>query len=182
MEMQRAFHTPRFTGFGALFEMVPVCVVAQLFMHNTLFPTHQHLSPTTPTFTKRYKPIVFSSEIGLSLFCDLHKIRGVAMICQAAPRNVQVWGACHFSLYCRGPCILLRDHRLRGHAADGACRKNENFVFSAGVLIVFKPRGTPRPARADPQEDIPRGKSPRPPSAAPSNGTACCGQTKPNDG
>ena len=180
--MWRTLHTPRFTGFGALFEMVPVCVVAQLFMHNTLFPTHQHLSPTTPTFTKRYKPMGFSSEIGLSLFCDLDKIRGVAMICQAAPRNVQVWGACRFSLYCRGPCFLLRDHRLRGHAVHGACRKNVIFGPLSVVLIVFKPRGTRRPARADPQEDIPRGKSPRPPSAAPSTGAAGCGQTKPNDG
>ena len=141
--MRRTLHTPRFTGFGALFETVPVCVVAQLFMHNTLFPTHRDLSPTTPTFTKRYKPRVFSSEIGLSLFCDLDKIRGVPMICQAAPRNVQVWGACHFSLYCRGPCILVRDHRLRGHAADGACRKNELFGFSAGVFDRFQTTGHP---------------------------------------
>ena len=135
--MWRTLHTPRFTGFGALFEMVPVCVVAQLFMHNKLFPTHQHLSPTAPTFTKPCKPSVFSSEIGVSLCCDLDKIRGVAMICQAAPRNVQVWGACRFSLYHRGPCILARDHCVRGHATGGACRKNAIVGPFVVVLLVF---------------------------------------------
>ena len=96
-------------------------------MHDTLFPTNRHLSPTKPTFTKHYKPSAFSPEIGVSLCCDLDKIRRVVMICQAAPPNVQLRETCHFRLYYMGPGILVRDHALRGHAAGGGCRKNAIF-------------------------------------------------------
>ena len=39
-------------------------------------------------------------------------------------------------------------------------RLSPPLLLFSWFLIVFKPRGTPRPARADSQEDIPRGKSP----------------------